>query len=130
MAQLGNHKHAFARATCGEDTAATGGRGGGSGGKSVGNHGKTGGAGGALPAGVARPAPAIALFQAALHPTNNPGEQDPRFDAEGGAATGTVVAFHRSVAAAGQWLVVGAALGDVAGARARACVCVRGVVVY
>ena len=71
---------------------------------------------GSTPAGVVRTLPAVELFGAALDPTNNPGDVDPRYEAEGGAATGAIVTFAPgdSEAAKSEVLLVGAALGDAA----------------
>ena len=88
-----------------------------------------------LPLGVARPAPATALFNEAVDALNNPGQRDPRWEAEGGAATGAFAAFaddvretppssslppqqpieaDGAIGTPGALMVVGAALGDAA----------------
>lgn len=120
LATLSQRKHPFACATCGET-------------KVVGRKMKRARAGNVtdvvssldstLPVGVARTAPAIELFEAAVDQGNNPGNVDPRLDAEGGSATGAVVMFHQEAAVVNtnneqkprlRNLVVGAAIGDVA----------------
>jgi serine/threonine protein phosphatase PrpC len=69
-----------------------------------------------LPPGVARTAPVLELFSAALDQANNPGEVDPSYEAEGGAATGAIVTFQQREIEGGepQLLLIGAALGDAA----------------
>ena len=69
-----------------------------------------------LPTGIARTAPVVELFGAALDQSNNPGEMDPRFEAEGGAATGAIVTFalREGQPPKPELLLVGAALGDAA----------------
>lgn len=69
-----------------------------------------------LPTGIARTAPVVELFAAALDQSNNPGENDPRFEAEGGAATGAIATFALGEGKPGkpELLLVGAALGDAA----------------
>eukprot|EP01052_Picozoa_sp_SAG31_P013103 SAG31_NODE_781_length_12127_cov_34.178334_10_plen_285_part_00 len=120
LTALSQRKHLFACATCGETKIVRG--------KlkraQAGNVADVvGGLGSTLPAGVARIAPAVELFEAAVDQGNNPGNVDPRLDAEGGSATGAVVMFHQQAAAVDKKdeqqprlrnLVVGAAIGDVA----------------